>query len=199
MPLPLITNTIRAAVQGTTSAGHKWANILHFRKTGALSYAGAIVVLDPLLLAHYNVNNGAGVCWKQAASTTEKLVQISYTPLDGATATVVITHADAGTQAPEPLPANVSLVITLRTTTRGRSYRGRVYQNGFNEGSNIAPGIPSAGVVTGVNAQWNNFLTALGGSGVSLVVASYFLATATDVAACTVDSRWDTQRRRLNV
>jgi hypothetical protein len=104
----------------------------------------------------------------------------------------------AGLDAATAMPASVSLVVTLRTATRGRSFRGRVYTGPYCQDANVG-GVPTAATVTGIFTQWNRFATiTLPGSGVSLVVASYHLATATDCTACTADSRWDTQRRRLN-
>lgn len=199
MPLPVIADTIRTVVAIKAANGHRMSNTLHFRKTGGLSYAAAIAILDPILLAHYNTAHGGGFHWKGSAPTTSNLIQFEYTPLDGTTAETVITHSDAGGDAGDPLPASVAIVITLRTALRGRSHRGRVYQGPLTESTNTA-GNPAAASVAGYAVQWNYFInTGLLATGVSLVVASYKLATAENVTSCTVDGRWDTQRRRLNV
>jgi len=200
MPLPIIANTIRATAVGHCANGHKWSNVLHFRKTGALTNAGAIAILDPLLLNHYTVAVAGGSGWKQVAPTQAGLELLEYTPLDGTTATTVVQHTSAGIDGGDPLPASVCLVITLRTALRGRAHRGRVYWGPHTEGQNLL-GAPSAALVTQFGVQWTTFLTTLTGTGVSLVVASYLPSApgAQDVIACTVDSRWDTQRRRLNV
>lgn len=198
MPLPIIADVMRVAVKGTAPNGHHWANILHFRKSGALTFTAAETVLDPILLSHYITPNGGGLDWQSYAPTTSHLDSFDYTPLDGTSATRVITHTDAGSNAGEALPASVALVVTLRTGLRGRSNRGRVYTGPWNEGTNQPTGVPQAATAASVATQWTNFLTALVGSGVSLVVASYLNSTATDVTTCNVDTRWDTQRRRLN-
>jgi hypothetical protein len=196
MPLPVIANVIRTAVVGRAVNGHAWANILHFRKDGALSYPAAIAILDPLLLSQYTTNNGTGVCWKQCAPTSAHLDHFSYTPLDGSSATSVITHSDAGAIVSNDMPASVALVVTLRTALRGRSHRGRVYLGPWTEADNGA-GAPNTLVPGTVATQWTRFVTlALPGSGLSLVVASYLLLTATDVNAVSVDGVWDNQRRR---
>lgn len=198
MPLPVIADTIRVAVEGHAPNGHLWANVMHFRKSGILTFPGAVAVLDPILNSHYAVNSGAGTAWLSNAGVGYTMDDIRYTPLDGSTATTVISHPHSGAVGLDNLPANVALVITLRTGLRGRSHRGRVYQNGFTEGANQSIGTPLAAAVTGVLTQWQNLLTALAGTGVSLVVASYKTLTATDVAAVTVDGIWDSQRRRLH-
>lgn len=199
MPLPMIADVIRTSVVGHTAGGHHWANVLHFRKTSILSNSGAIAILDPLLLNFYTTNLGTGLGWQNGAPTTMGIEQFQYTPLDGATATTVITHAFAGTSGGEALPANVALVATLRTALRGRSHRGRIYWNGINENSNTAVGAPLAATVNGLANQCAQFISNLAGSGVTWVVASYLNSTAENITAVSVDTRWDTQRRRLNV
>jgi len=197
MALPVITDTMRVAVRGHLVNGHAFANVMHFRKSGAITFAAAIAILDPKLVNHLTVAVGAGEPWRNHANTGTTIDDFTYTPLDGATATTVIAHAIPGISAGDELPANVALVITLRTALRGRSHRGRVYQAPFVEGENTSLGNPLSATVANIQTQWNGLLTNLAGTGVSLVVASYKLVTATDVASITVDTRWDTQRRRL--
>jgi hypothetical protein len=198
MALPIIADTLRVAVQGIATNSHKWENVLHFRKTGALTFAGAIAVLDPLLLAHYRTNVAGGEAWQAAAPTTASLAQFVYTPLDGTSASTIITHAFAGLDAGDPLPVSTCLVVTARTALRGRSYRGRVYTGPYPETYNTA-GAPVTSLVAAVAVQWDYLATTrLAGSGVSWVVASYLHSTAQDILHATVDGRWDTQRRRLN-
>ncbi len=198
MPLPMIADTIRTSVEGVGTNSHKWANIMHFRKSGVLTFPGAIAILDPILLNHYTVNSGAGFAWKGVAPVSSSLQQFRYTPLDGVSASTVISHVTAGVDGADPLPVSVALVVTLRTILRGRSHRGRVYTGPYAEDSNLA-GVPWATNLAGILVQWQRLLsTALPGSGLSLVVASYKFATAEDVVSVSIDGRWDTQRRRLN-
>lgn len=198
MPLPIIADTIRGAIEGHCANQHHWANVMHFRKTGALTFAAAIALLDPILFATYNTASGGGQPWKAYAPTAAGVERAEYTPLDGTSATTVVTHTLAGTGVAEALPASVSLVVTLRTALRGRSHRGRVYTGPYAEDSNTALGVPLGATLTGVQLQWADLITRLVGTGVSMVVASYKLATSENVTAVTTDSRWDTQRRRLN-
>lgn len=199
MALPIIADTIRASINFHCANGHHAAMVMHFRKTGALTFTGAIAILDPILFDYLNTDHAPGSAWKNLSPTTAGIETISYTPLDGTSATQVFQHTLAGLDGGDPLPASVSLVATLRTLTRGRSYRGRVYTGPFSETSNTA-GAPVATVPPKVAGQLNWLRgTGLTATGLSLVVASYKVPTATDVASVTCDSRWDTQRRRLNV
>jgi len=210
VPLPVIADTFRVAIEGTASNGHNWANVLHYRKTGALSYAGAIAILDPILLDHVSTNNGGGSGWNALAHTTARINQFRYTPLDGASASTIITHAVAGISGGDPLPANMALCVSLRTASRGPGARGRVYTGPHIESDNDSSGNPSAALVSTLALQWTAHLAALVGTGVSLVVVSAWevvndvlvpraTPVARDVTSISVDSRWDTQRRRLRV
>jgi hypothetical protein len=198
MPLPVIADVIRVSVEGHCANQHQWANVIHYRKSGAITFAAAIAILDPILLNLYTVNSGAGQAWRGMAPPAAGLERMEYTPLDGTTATTVIQHVSAGGSAFQELPASVCLVTTLRTARRGRSYRGRVYWGPSTEDYNVAPGVPQSTLVVANTVQWTAHITALGGSGVSLVVASYLHSTAENVTTVSTDSRWDTQRRRLN-
>lgn len=199
MPLPTIANVIRAAVIIKMANGHRGSNVLHFEKTAILTYSGAIALLDPILLNLYTVNQGAGLAWKTIAPAAASLVQFEYTPLDNSSATTVIGHNVAGLDANDPLPAGTALVVTVRTALRGRAHRGRVYTGPYCEDANTA-GAPTAPTVAAVQTQWNWLIaTGLPGSGLSFGVASYKNSTYEPATSITVDPRWDTQRRRLNV
>lgn len=199
MPLPTIPDTMRVAVILKMANGHRGSNVLHFRKTGVLTFPGAITLLDPILLNLYTVNQGAGLAWKSIAPANASIVQFEYTPLDNASATTVIAHNVAGIDANDPLPAGTALVVTVRTALRGRAHRGRVYTGPYCEDANTA-GAPTAPTVLAVQTQWQWLIsTGLTGTGVSFGVASYKNETFENATSLTVDPRWDTQRRRLNV
>jgi hypothetical protein len=117
-----------------------------------------------------------------------------------------------GTAAGNPLPAATSLVVTIRTGLRGRSYNGRFYTWGFSEDANDTAG--GATLVASNAAQ--AFLQAVF---TSLVAAPHNITLGvlsrwtTDPLTGTViernppiitpavafvmrDQRWDVQRRR---
>jgi hypothetical protein len=199
MPLPVIADTLRVSLEGVMPNGHLWANVLHYRKSGALSYAGAIAVLDPLMVRLVSFNFAAASSWASNAPTTWSVQRVRYTPLDGVSATTVIGHVIPGTNGNEPLPANIALVVTKYTALRGRANRGRVYMSGHTEDGNLPPGVVNPVTLGRHQANWNGHLADLVGSGVSLVVASYLPpAVANDVTTVVINARWDTQRRRQN-
>lgn len=112
--------------------------------------------------------------------------------------------ATAGTgAATEYLPPQTALCVTLRTAQAGRSYRGRVYLNGYVEAINVSSGVctntaPSVAFVAAIKA-------ALQANGLDLGVISRpapdlpipragFVTVVTSAVAR--DAVWDTQRRR---
>jgi len=205
MPLPVIADTMRVAVRGHAGNGHMWANILHFRKTGALTYAGAIAILDPLLYAQYHDNNGGGSAWRALAHTGASVQDFVYTPLDGSSASTIISHAFAGISGGDALPASMAIVVTLRTALRGRSYRGRNYVGGISdssvEGVNLVKPAFRAECVDVFNDLIGGTIVTQG----AWVVVSRFhdkvpLTTGVTTVVntvLTVDNVLDSQRRRL--
>jgi len=198
MPLPVITDTLRVEVQGLTAIGSSWENVLHFRKSGALTFAGAIAVLEPNLQKLYGPSAAfaGGQRWEDPAATTWTVQRYRYTPLDGSSAATVTQHVATGQSATDALPSGVAVTFTLRTALRGRSFRGRVYWGGYSESSNPAGAEPTAATIAAQVTNWLGLITALTGTGVSLVVASYLHSTAEDVVSVDSQARWNSQRRR---
>jgi len=94
------------------------------------------------------------------------------------------------------------MIVTKRSGTPGRSFRGRVYLPGWPEGSNDADGNPSAGAIADALAWCNNVLAPItltvGGDSVRLdpVVYSRKLATAVPMTDFIIRPFWGTIRRR---
>lgn len=108
-----------------------------------------------------------------------------------------------GTEANESMSNNVALVISLKTAKTGRSFQGRVYLAGITEFDVTANNIlvAKAANLAGDYAQLDTDLTA---ENATLVVASFQTAgeprvegVATPVESFVVNTRVDTQRRRL--
>jgi hypothetical protein len=198
MPLPVIANVIRCSAEGTLSNGHEWANVFHLRKSGALSYAAAIAVADPVIAAFYTNHLAGSPGLSYYMYTSADVDRIRYTPLDGTSATTVVAHNQAGTNGSDPLPPQTALCVTLYTALRGRAHRGRFYLPALTEGSNGTGGTVAAGTISDLSAQFTAaFITNLVGTGVSLVVASYLApGSAENVVSILINNTWDTQRRR---
>jgi len=115
----------------------------------------------------------------------------------------------AGTGGGDPLPNQVAAVVTLRTGSAGKSFRGRTYIGGANEAQNDAAGRIVAAYNTACVAFVTGVQSDMGAEGISLAVLSRprfsaitpfpmtYPGTITLVTAIVArDTEWDTQRRR---
>src|SRR4029077_18393365 len=121
----------------------------------------------------------------------------SSLPVDGPATSTTITAGLAGTAAQDSLPSEASIVVTIRTLKRGRSFRGRVYLPPFVVSQVDANGNVIASCVTSLTNQFGLWMTdILSNAPGKLVVASYLHATSEDSTNPNVDNKFDVQRRR---
>jgi len=198
MPLPVIANTVRVAVRGTCPSGQRWVNVLHCRTTTTPPTALEIGSLDGQVSKLYlgpGFTGGSQLLGSCPAAVT--LDDITYTPLDGTSASIVYAKTGVGTGgATDSLPSQSAAGVKFNTGLRGRSKRGRVYLPPFVEGaSDLAGRIPAA-TVNSILAQWDGFRLALPPLNWNHVVASYKLILATSVTTYGVDRNYHVQRRR---
>jgi len=111
---------------------------------------------------------------------------------------------ETGTQTGPGAPLNACAVISGRTAKRGRSYRGRNYVSGLLNGDFTNPVTLGSGLQTALATWATGLQTALDGDGFDIVVASQqhngvptSPADLNEVIAFVVDSKSDSQRRRL--
>jgi hypothetical protein len=162
-------------------------NVMHFRKPASSSAAvAAIILTDWQANMLYPVGNSASID------------TLHITPLDGTTASsdyaTGSTGKWVGTQTGDVIPAQAA-VVKLQTALRGRSRRGRVFLPWIAEISSTV-GVMSGGVTATTETAWQAFLTALNGSALTWVIASYKLASAYPITTVSVESALGTQRRR---
>lgn len=209
MPLPVINNTVRVAISGITSRNTGWANVLHFRTTGPAISAALIDTLHTEIAKLYTgpAYTGGLVGLKQPLSSQMSCKFAKYTPLDGLSATTVKTFAWSGTSTGDALPPQVAICISLRTNTRGRRYRGRLYLPQPSEAASSGQGMISQADADGLDAQCEGFRAALPALSWEWVIASYgksktktglvtWTPFATPLTSVSVDRILDTQRRR---
>lgn len=183
-PLPIIASVFRAAISWNVGISATAVNVMHFSSDTATeaTLAGFI---------DSNVDTGMFDCLSdQCIATT-----VAITKLDGVSATQIFTLANwHGSQLGTPIP-NTAAIISLRTGQRGRSHRGRVFLPGVAEDI-FTTGIMSPIPVASAQSSWNTYLTNMAADDASLVVASYKLATASDVTSLLAEAVCGTQRRR---
>lgn len=153
------------------------------------------------------------IAWWAAEMKPNVTNQVSLTRIrmrdlttqNGLVLDVIPGTSQVGTLTGQAMPGNVAFSIKKNTGYAGRSFRGRIYQFGFNEadvdGNNIGVGRASAYV-----DAWNEARLLVGSLGdYGMVVVSKYSGNAprvtglkTDVASFTYsDLRVDTRRDRL--
>src|SRR5262245_51432967 len=104
-----------------------------------------------------------------------------------------------GTGTGKLLPPQVALCATLRTALAGKSYRGRYYAFGFNDGALTTAGTADPTVSTALTTFLNAVRTNMASGQFPLAIVSRKLATLENVT--TVESRdnlWETIRGRAS-
>jgi len=111
----------------------------------------------------------------------------------------------AGTNSSPALPNQASLVVSMRTLNTGRSFRGRSYYVGLTEGV-VAGNFVTGSFPTDLLAGYELLLAAWQADGYTPVVASFqhnnaprVTGVATPINGMQINTRVDTQRRRLPV
>lgn len=188
-PLPTIPDTIRCAFNWLAPTGLTPAtNVMHFNST---AYDMDALWTD--LQAQVVAGMWLGV------RSTARLNEVVMTPLDGGGAsrvfTAPVTAAWQGGSGAGDIVPQVSVLVSHRTSQRGRSFRGRTYLPYISEGS-IAGGIYDSSVVTSQTTSWQAFRSGMSAAGSPLVVATYKLSDSALVTQCIVRGFTATQRRR---
>jgi hypothetical protein len=197
-PLPVITNVVACHVKGLLTNGRQWVNGYHVLKPSGMSIATFISTVDPLLLALYQTNHtGGGAAMLNHMPATASLQAIYYLPLDGSSATTIVSHVVAGVAGGDALPASSTLTVTSQTGLRGRDKRGRVFLPPFVEADNDASGKPSATLIPQFQAQFDGFLADMTTATTFPVVASYKHASQALITDYVVRAVWASRRKRL--
>lgn len=185
MPLPVIADTFRVALNWGTPGTRHAVNVMHF----------AGVTSTPQDLMDSLDASVTTAMWDWAA-TGVSIHSVDITPLDGASATQTFSPATpahwsgGGTGNVIPQAAGI---VKFTTDLRGRSYRGRIFIPYVGEGEQDNGNLID---VAAVQTAWSNFKTAMAVETNPMVLASYKLSTAELVTGVFAEGRTGTQRRR---
>lgn len=130
-------------------------------------------------------------------------VDVRYGPYPGVGPQGSAIANEVGTNALNPPPQNVALLIHKNTGLGGRQNRGRMYWPpfGLSEGDVGPTGIVSASLVTSTNTKLSSWLGDLDATGLGGVTAVLLHSDPSDepteITSLTLDGRVATQRRRL--
>ena len=191
MPLPTIPGVMRCAIR-KFGAGivDEVVNVIHLAGTG---------LADPV-----DVHDVLDDAWFDfTGSYVHELMtgcDITYTPLDGSASTVLASAHPGGTNAGDPLPMQAAACASWRSSTGGRSHRGRNYIGP------LATGFLNADLPDRLNdtnraalqSDGGSFIAAMIAGDFPLVVASYLRSDTTAIINCVVNPLWCTTRKRTN-
>lgn len=185
-PLPTIADTYRCALRWV-DGGQSAVNVIHVRKSATTASSIASTIDANVTAAMWgSVVPGASV-------TT-----LTVTPLDGSSASFVLNTSGAkwtGSGTAGDALIAPAVIVSNRSSFRGRSRRGRTYLP-FTSESVVASGLLDPAKVTSMNTAWAAFLAAMVAAGAQPVIASYKNADQVDWKTATVESTLATQRRR---
>jgi hypothetical protein len=205
MPFVRVPNAALVEVRMLLDGQHI-ENTLWFQSDTAPTGATLATLADAIgawWIANYRTN----------VSSAVSLVEVVATSMDSATAptaTFVPGTPQSGTGDSEALPNNVSLTVSFRTESRGRSFRGRNYITGLTD-AQVANNTVDPLIVADWIDAYEAVGTAVSGTGFTWVVASRFSGvdangdpiprdpgiTTPITAVVIVDPIIDSQRRRL--
>lgn len=199
MAMPVIPGVVRATVRGTLPSGTQWANVVHFRYAGGASNPGTTEIdnLHPILTRLWaGTAYASGAAWLTFSKTTVVALDVTYYVLNGTATPYLKAFAAAGSLSTNLEPAEVAHCLTVRTATRGRSFRGRVYLPPVVVPQLDANGNLISSASTSIIAQWTGMQAAAVAAQWSMGVASYLRHVFTDATGVTMDLRPDVIRRR---
>lgn len=199
MPLPTIPGVVRCSVRGLMPSGKQWANVLHAQYAAGASTPGTteITALDALLIRLWTGSAfGAGANWLSNCNAAVTTIDATYYVLFGGAPPLIFTHAAVGALATGTLPSEVACVVTHRTGTRGRSYRGRTFLPAPVTSHVAAGGVLQAADITSTLAQFAGCQSALAAIQWQIGVASYLHSTFAAASSFTMDNRFDVIRHR---
>jgi len=178
--------------------------VLHFTKLGGGTFSSS----DCLALA-----NAVALNWPfhmlPLMSNAYSFISARVTDQSsesGPSATVTAFPPVFGAQTSPGLPGSVTAVLTHRTASRGRSFRGRTYLPGLTEDGVVGNTVEAARLLA-LGTGWNGFMSDVSAEGYIFVIASRYannlpraIGVTTPVTSSGFrDGTVDSQRRRSQV
>jgi len=196
----------RITASGTLYAQEAWANVFHVNPGGAFDEEA---VFDAFEAFYDTAASGGGMralnpCPGEVSTGVigVRMTQLTaQAVVDPAIPFVRTLIADGGQNAAGGLPLDCSIIISWRTASAGRSFRGRTYLPPFHsnqivDGASGPPHLTSATRVA-LAVQAEALLDALVAANAPLAVYSRKEGVgANTIVGGYIDDQWDTQRRR---
>lgn len=180
--------------------GRIYTNSLYWSKPGGWPEGQAIDACNEVF------NEWVTECLpgQSSALTIQNVVGYDMSDVEGYVVTNTVGSATAGSISSPPMPGNVTATVSLRTSNRGKSGRGRIYWVGLGE-SQVSDNVLNTGVAAEIKGRFEAFwLSVETLISADLVVVSFQLNNeprsvgfVQNVTSVIVDGGIDTQRRRV--
>lgn len=190
MPLPVIPYVFQCRlIWSSSQAPRNASNNLYFK-----DLAGTAAEVDVFNALDASVTD---TMWSQTAGNA-KVSQVIVTKLDGLSAGVIFPTGGPTrwTAQGGDIILQGCQVVTIRTLTGGRSFRGRIYLPWVGESEQTNGMFDAAGIASVQQPAWDTFRAAMETANMSPVVVSPLLVDDTQVAAYVCRGNVTTQRRR---
>jgi hypothetical protein len=202
--LPAVQNVFRVAINGSLG-GVPYANVIHtVYATGTAAQVDAQAMAD-------GVRNAFKTQFLPQLGTPFILGSVVAQDLTSATAPVAIASgSDPGTAGAAVYPNNVAMCVSLRVNRRYKGGKGRMYLGGFLSGNQADSSHWAGSLLTTMTTRFGAFMTAVNAitstnnASTHMVIVHYVkdkvrlpVPLVDQVTGFNIDSRIDTQRRRL--
>jgi hypothetical protein len=195
-PLIAVGDTLQLRI-ACRQAGQNGMNVLHYR-------VSAVVGAMDLIMTRDQFDTLAAPLYKAVMTANADYYGVAVRRLVPNPSLEFTTSASTGpgTVAGDSAPKQASIVVTKRSATPGRGFRGRMYIPFPGDAATFSDGSPTPAYVTLVDgialALLTNLTLISGANSVSLIPAILHRATTTvtDMVGYEVRKRFGNQRRR---
>lgn len=197
------TNTIEMFVEHQYQGAQGKGYVLHYKNSLGAWTLALMADLATTFIANWNTHMKPLV---NNQTVLERIRMRDLTTISGLVYDTAAGLPIAGTRTGTPTQSQVVISVKKNTGLAGKSYRGRVYHFGFNQGDFSAPNNLSTSYTASVETAWNELILLVGASGdYEMVLVSKFTggqprvsAEVTPITNMTlVDRRVDTNRLKL--
>lgn len=198
MPFIPIPNTMKVSLEYTLN-GQLVVNVYHVEWPEPIITAN-LTAIAAVFANWWSVNMRQNFV---TSMVLDRIVATDMGEAEGVQISYVTGLPQGGNIAGAPMPNNVAVVTSLRSSFSGRSRRGRKYWAGLVN-TEVTDNFIGSALAAAIVADMVSLESAIDAAGGNLVVASLFSEGAprttgvvTTVQTFTTDLRIDTQRRRL--
>jgi hypothetical protein len=189
---------VKVAVEGSQEA-IPVVNVYHVDAGAAVSDT----ILDDVAAVFSNWMTTTLLPLLDSTYVLNRIVVTDISVANGHQSILTFTTGNVGGITGQPCAANAALCISWRTLQTGRSFRGRTYVGGLNNGVLVDPHTMGTTYANGFATAFVNLRTAIQTAGYVLSVLSLVAnkiarvaGVLTEITSLIVDTKIDSQRRR---